>query len=131
MAAAPLPTVLSVDHVSGQAMLKSPVPPSPRPAPAVTQGDGGEQGDPLMPALVSPAPPSTLSECAAGLQEGEAIFAFLDDTYVASAPKRTGGALEGVLWRDARIRLNQGKTRVWKAASPARSTGLTMVARDA
>ena len=27
---------------------------------------------------------------AAGLREGEAIFAFLDDTYVVSAPERTG-----------------------------------------
>ena len=55
----------------------------------VLQGDGGEQGDPLMPALFSLAQHAALSEAAAGLQEGEAIFAFLDDTYVVSAPERT------------------------------------------
>ena len=85
----------------------------------VLQGDGGEQGDPLMPALFSLAQHAALSEAAAGLQEGEAIFAFLDDTYVVSAPERTvalHGALEDALWRHARIRLNQGKTRVWNAA---------------
>ena len=45
--------------------------------------------------------------------------AFLDDTYVVSARGRTGerhGALEDALWRHARIRLHQGKIRVWNAA---------------
>ena len=72
-----------------------------------------------MPALYSLAQHAALSEAAAGLREGEAIFAFLDDTYVVSAPERTGelhGALEDALWRRARIRLHQGKTRVWNAA---------------
>jgi len=59
-------------------------------APAeITQGDGGEQGDPLMPALFSLAQHAALSEAAAGPQEGEAIFTFLDDTYVVSAPDCT------------------------------------------
>ena len=85
----------------------------------VVQGEGGEQGDPLMPALYSLAEHAVLSEAAAGLREGEAIFAFLDDTYVVSAPERTGelhGALEDALWRHAHICLHQGKTRVWNAA---------------
>ena len=84
----------------------------------VTQGDGGEQGDPLMPALFSLAQHPALSEAAAGLQESEAIFAFLDDNYVVSAPERTDAlhsALEDALWRHARVRLNRGKTRVWNA----------------
>ena len=82
----------------------------------VVQGEGGEQGDPLMPALYSLAQHAALSEAAAGLRE---IFAFLDDTYVVSAPERAGelhGALEDALWRHARIRLHQGKTCVWNAA---------------
>ena len=72
-----------------------------------------------MPALYSLAQHAALSEAAAGLREGEAISAFLDDKYVVSAPERTGelhGALEDALWRHARIRLHQGKTRVWNAA---------------
>ena len=55
----------------------------------VVQAEGGEQGDPLlMPALYSLAQHAALSEAAAGLREGEAIFAFLDDTYVVSGPGR-------------------------------------------
>eukprot|EP00439_Symbiodinium_sp_Y106_P003249 s2597_g1.t1 len=101
----------------------------------VVQGEGGEQGDPLMPAPYSLAQHAALSEAAAGLREGEAIFAFLDDTYVVSAPERTGelhGALEDALWRHARLRLHQGKTRVWNAAGeePSGLARLQPVAAD-
>ena len=53
------------------------------------QGEGREQGDPLMPAFCSLAQHTALSDAATGLQEGEAIVAFFDDTYVVSAPERT------------------------------------------
>jgi len=75
-----------------------------------------------------------LWQCQTSRPEGEtiiaflgAIFAVLDDTYVVSAPERTGerhSALEDALWRHARIRSHQGKTRAWKrnpAALPASS----------
>ena len=76
-----------------------------------------------MPALYSLAQHAALSEAAAGLQEGgegDTIFTFLDDTYVVSAPGRTGvlhgGALEAAFRSHARIRLHDGKTRIWNAA---------------
>ena len=45
----------------------------------VLQGEGGEQGDPLMPALVA---------VQAGLLPSERLLAFLDDIYVVCAPER-------------------------------------------
>ena len=56
----------------------------------IGQGEGGEQGDPLMPALYALAQQPAFCEVQAQLRDGEAIFAFLDDTYVV-AP-RTGYA---------------------------------------
>ncbi|CAE7368533.1 unnamed protein product, partial [Symbiodinium sp. KB8] len=48
----------------------------------IAQGEGGEQGDPLMPALYALAQQPALCEVQAQLRHGKAIFAFLDDTYV-------------------------------------------------
>eukprot|EP00439_Symbiodinium_sp_Y106_P083753 s1591_g24.t1 len=47
-----------------------------------TESEGGEQEDPLMPALYALAQQPALCEVQAQLCDGEAIFAFLDDTYV-------------------------------------------------
>ena len=47
------------------------------------------------------------------------MFAFLDDTYIVAAPDRVRtlyDALASALWDRARIRLHQGKTRIWNAA---------------
>eukprot|EP00439_Symbiodinium_sp_Y106_P048420 s1891_g6.t1 len=74
----------------------------------VTQSDGGEQ------VLLSAA-------CRLERSRGGATsFAFLDDTYVVSGPENTGelhDAVEDTLWSRTRKRLNQGKTRMWSAAS--------------
>ena len=82
----------------------------------VHQGEGGEQGDPLMPALYAhPA----LHDLHTKLQDGEAVFAFLDDVYVVAPPERVRvlyDALAAALWAHARIRLHEGKTRIWNAA---------------
>ncbi|OLP76330.1 132 kDa protein [Symbiodinium microadriaticum] len=85
----------------------------------IAQGEGGEQGDPLMPALYALAQQPALCEVQAQLQDGEAIFAFLDDTYVVAPPDRVRtlyDAFRAALWRHARVELNRGKTRVWNAA---------------
>ena len=85
----------------------------------ITQGEGGEQGDPLMPALYSLAQHGALEAFARQMQPGEAVLAFLDDTYVVSNPERTRparDALSAALWHHARVRLNEGKTRIWNAA---------------
>ena len=63
-----------------------------------------------------------MNDAAAGLQEGEAIFAFFDDVYVVSAPEGTRvlhAALEAALRSHARfgIHLHDGKIRIWNAAA--------------
>ena len=86
---------------------------------SIVQGEGGEQGDPLMPALFSLAQHPALEEVQGQLRDGEAIFAYLDDTYIIAAPERIHElhlAYAQALWAHARIELNSRKTRVWNAA---------------
>ena len=81
----------------------------------IPQGEGGEQGDPLMPLLFSLGPHS-LDAVISRLDEGERLFAFLDDLYVLCDPGRVAEAhsiLEEELWRHARIQIHQGKTKIW------------------
>eukprot|EP00439_Symbiodinium_sp_Y106_P036019 s8089_g4.t1 len=62
---------------------------------------------------------STLADLQSQLLDGEAIFAFLDDVYVVSAPERVRtlyDALAAALWHSARIRLHEGKTQIWNSA---------------
>ena len=61
---------------------------------SVVQAQGVEQGDPIMPGMYAVGARSTFMEMQLGLQEGEGLFAFLDNTYVVSSPARTVAALE-------------------------------------
>ena len=54
----------------------------------IDQGEGGEQGDPLMPMLFSLGQHNALRAVQAKLQEGELIFAYLDDVYIVCSPER-------------------------------------------
>ena len=54
----------------------------------VTQAEGGEQGDPLMPALFSLGQHQALQAAHEQLQAGETLYAFLDDIYVTVSPER-------------------------------------------
>ena len=47
----------------------------------ITQAEGGEQGDPLMPALFSLGQKAALQAVQQQLQPGEALYAFRDDVY--------------------------------------------------
>ena len=85
----------------------------------VQQGEGGEQGDPLMPMLFALGQHSALVAISERLQEGELLFAFHDDLYVKSSPNRAvecSHILRQELWRHCRISLNNGKTRLWNRA---------------
>ena len=85
----------------------------------VEQGEGGEQGDVLMPLLFSLGQHAALKAVQGGLQEGERLFAFLDDIYVVTSPERLGevyALLSTHLLRCSSIRINVGKTQVWNAA---------------
>ena len=85
----------------------------------VVQGEGGEQGDPLMPLLFSLGIHAALEKVQAELLEGELLFAYLDDIYAVAEPARVRAIhdrLAAALLDTAGIRLNEGKTRVWNRA---------------
>ena len=82
----------------------------------VTQAEGGEQGDPLMPLLFSIGIQGALEEVATALLPGEQLCAFLDDVYFLCEPARVKELyvlLADALIRVAGIHLHQGKTRAW------------------
>ena len=84
----------------------------------ITQAEGGEQGDPLMP-LFSVGIQGVPEDVATHLVEGEQLCAFLDDVYLLSGPARVEPlhkVLEETMLRIAGIRLHQGKTRVGNSA---------------
>ena len=82
----------------------------------IHQGEGGEQGDPLMPALFSLGQQPALQAVQEHLLPGETLYAFLDDIYAVVQPHRVRPVYDLLahhLQAHAHIRLNQGKTRVW------------------
>ena len=83
------------------------------------QAEGGEQGDPLMPALFALGIAPALAALQAEMHTAERVRAFLDDVYVTSPPPRVAhllGRLQHHLFAQAHIQLNPSKTRVWNAA---------------
>jgi len=48
----------------------------------IPQAEGGEQGDPLMPALFALGQHPALRDTRASLRPDEHLFAFLDDIYI-------------------------------------------------
>ena len=54
----------------------------------IRQGEGGEQGDALMPLLFSLGQQRALRAIAGQLKDGERLFAFLVDLYVSCQPAR-------------------------------------------
>ena len=85
----------------------------------VTQAEGGEQGDPLMPLFFSIGIQQALEEVAAAMLPGEQLSAFLDDVYMLCQPDRVGPLyklMEEALLRNAGIHLHQGKTKTWNRA---------------
>ena len=55
----------------------------------IPQGEGGEQGDPLMPLLFSLGMHPALAAAQDRLRPSERIFAFLDDVCVVCLPDRS------------------------------------------
>ena len=82
----------------------------------IQEGEGGEQGDPLMPALFALGQHQALEAIQGSLQPSEILMAFQDDVYVTTLPDRVATVEQSVeiqLWDHARIQVNQGKTQVW------------------
>ena len=85
----------------------------------IEQGEGGEQGDPLMPLLFSLGQHSALQSLQSFLLPGEQLFAYLDNLYVVCSPERVGAIftrLKSDLESHARIQVHLGKTKVWNRA---------------
>ena len=82
----------------------------------IWQAEGGEQGDPLMPMLYALGQHPALVELQSLLQDDEKIYAFLDDIYITCQPQRVRhifDLLVTCLWNHARVRVHQGKTKIW------------------
>ena len=82
----------------------------------IPQGEGGEQGDPLMPLLFAVGQHEALEAISDQLPEGDHLLAYLDDTYIVTQPERVSDAyrcLDTELWNRARIRIHGGKTKIW------------------
>ena len=84
----------------------------------ITQGEGWEQGDAMMPLLFSLGQHAALERVQRSLCEGEVLFAFLDDVYTVSMPHCVCDIhrlLEESLWAESGIQVYEGKTQFWNA----------------
>ena len=82
----------------------------------IVQGEGGEQGDAMMPLLFCLGQHSALAAVQAQMADGEVLLVFHDDVSTVTMPERVGEVhtlLEGALWTYAGIRVHQGKTQLW------------------
>ena len=100
----------------------------------IAQGEGGEQGDPLMPMLFALGQHKSLVEAQVRLSDNEHLFAFPDDVYITNKPGRVTEAhtvVEEELWTHAGIHLHHGKTKVWNrgGVEPEGIEELTRIAR--
>ena len=100
----------------------------------ILQGEGGEQGDPVMPLLFSLGQHRALLAVNAHLIDGESFFAFLDDFYVLCSPERIGEVPQsdsaGVVESGQHPSASR-KTKVWNraGAEPRGCAELTAAAR--
>ena len=98
----------------------------------VCQGEGGEQGDPLMPLLFSVGQHRAMVSVQAALFEGERLFAFLDDIYVVCSPSRIGevhALIQRHLWELTGIRVHHGKTKIWNSGGVKPPAAVVLTAR--
>ena len=87
---------------------------------SIPQGEGGEQGDLLMPLLYALGQHGALLAMQARLGAGEYVFAYLLDIHTVTGPARVDVAhvvVEEELWSHARIHLHHRKTQVWSKGS--------------
>ena len=85
----------------------------------IVQGEGGEQGDAMMPLVFSLGQHKALVRAQSQMAPGEVLLAFLDDVHTVSPPGRVStvhSVLDEALWSEAGIRIHQGKTQIWNQA---------------
>ena len=79
----------------------------------IPQGEGGEQGDPLMPLLFSLGLHKSLTSVSDKLLASEKIFAFLSDIYLVCHPERV--VVRQELQMHANIDVHSGKTKIHRS----------------
>ena len=99
----------------------------------VQQGEGGEQGDPLMPALFAIGLHRALLATKACLPANEWLGAFLDDVYLVTTRASASAAFGSVaasLKTHAGIDVNMGKCRVWSKTGGEAPPGISELGPD-
>ena len=100
----------------------------------IAQGEGGEQGDPLMPLLFSLGLHGALSAVQARFRVNEKVFAFLVGVYVTCLERvlEVHRILEEEIFAHTQIRMHHGKTQVWNRgrATPTGAAVLTRAAQQ-
>ena len=83
----------------------------------VWQGEGGEQGDPLMPALYALAQHDSLARARSQLHPNDFLLAFLDDLYSVTSRSRARAAFDIVPRKvsTAGVQTHTGKLRLWSS----------------
>ena len=83
----------------------------------IPQGEGGEQGDPMMPFLYSLGQHGALEAANDRLTRGERLLAFLDDTFIVTPTAAEAGTAHGhvrlALRNHCGIHVHVGKTKIW------------------
>ena len=97
-------------------------------------GEGGEQGDAMMPFLFSVGQHRALEAIHSRMNPDEYLMAFLDDVYMATPPARVGSmhaVVQEELYVHAFIQVHNGKTKVWNQAGvrPVACNTLEQIAR--
>ena len=92
----------------------------------IPQGEGGEQGDPLMPMLFSLGEHPAFEAIRRRLLDDEKLLAYLDDVTVMCQPDRVSAVIAIMaeeLARHAHISIHHGKTQVWNRGGIAPEGG--------
>ena len=85
----------------------------------IRQGEGGEQGDAMIPLLYALGQHQALRSVQSQLRPSEGLLAFLDDICVVTSLERTCEVhtiLREALWDNSRIQIHVGKTQIWNRA---------------